>query len=671
MNHPSYPSTAPFQTKPSFFKKLGFFVFIIPVFIPLAFAAPINDKLTKAVAIAEMPYTHQQSTLEASKESAEANPECAGETAASVWYQYTPTRNQTVVFDTFDSDYDTVLSLWRGNTHPLTSIECNDDQGVEQSQLSASLQAGVTYYINVSGYQGHSGQLVLNAKVVNPLSNDNLAEATEMTGPKYTNTQTTSAATQQTQEANNTCNQSGASVWYQYTPTTAQKIIFDTIGSDYDTVLSVWTGNNHPLTEIACGDNSDNESSLQSKIDVALAAGTTYYISVTGVTDSEGIAQTGILVFNATSRPSNDDIAKAIRINPPLPYTNTQNTNQATIEDNEARSSCEVRDSTSVWYQYIPSTDQNVSISTLGSDYDTVLSIWTGNAHPLNFVACNDDAITDNEKEQASQISLPLKKTTNYWFKISGLSEATSQLILRVEPIVNDIKITGQPTHQTIDYAQAATLTVQVSGTKPFSYQWYQGESGDTSQPSVNTQTFTTSPLTETASYWVRVTNPTGLMDSQTATLTIKKPNGKGLDANGNKLPTKAHFIGHVATDEKENTNQVTQLDTIAVTASLLIDPSHNGQKADIIIIALYQTAASKHYYMRRGNQWQLWDNQLPHLAAAQEDIQLPNWPERIELTVYEGLLKMPGDFVVFIGYRLKNNGNIYYRDGVINFTVK
>jgi hypothetical protein len=56
---------------------------------------------------------------------------------------------------------------------------------------------------------------------------------------------------------------------------------------------------------------------------------------------------------------------------------------------------------------------------------------------------------------------------------------------------------------------QSATLTVTASGTTPFTYQWYQGTSGNTANPvpGATSNTFTTPPITETKQYWVKVSN--------------------------------------------------------------------------------------------------------------------------------------------------------------------
>ncbi len=61
------------------------------------------------------------------------------------------------------------------------------------------------------------------------------------------------------------------------------------------------------------------------------------------------------------------------------------------------------------------------------------------------------------------------------------------------------------------------------AGTAPLSYQWYIGASGNTTSPipGATASTYTTPPLTSTTSYWVRVSNAVGSVDSATATITV------------------------------------------------------------------------------------------------------------------------------------------------------
>jgi predicted extracellular nuclease len=82
--------------------------------------------------------------------------------------------------------------------------------------------------------------------------------------------------------------------------------------------------------------------------------------------------------------------------------------------------------------------------------------------------------------------------------------------------------IDTQPADATISSGQAASLSVTAHGTAPLHYQWYQGSSGDTSTPvGTDSANFTTPALSDTTSYWVRVSNDVGSVDSNTATVTV------------------------------------------------------------------------------------------------------------------------------------------------------
>jgi hypothetical protein len=71
---------------------------------------------------------------------------------------------------------------------------------------------------------------------------------------------------------------------------------------------------------------------------------------------------------------------------------------------------------------------------------------------------------------------------------------------------------------------QSSTLTVTPAGTGTFTYQWYQGTTGNTANPisGATGASFTTPPLSSSTSYWVQVTSSTGTIeDSATITITV------------------------------------------------------------------------------------------------------------------------------------------------------
>ncbi len=82
--------------------------------------------------------------------------------------------------------------------------------------------------------------------------------------------------------------------------------------------------------------------------------------------------------------------------------------------------------------------------------------------------------------------------------------------------------ITSHPQSSTINAGQAAPLSVAASGTATVTYQWYQGGSGNTSQPipGATNASINVAPSV-TSSYWARASNSCGTANSNTATITV------------------------------------------------------------------------------------------------------------------------------------------------------
>lgn len=92
---------------------------------------------------------------------------------------------------------------------------------------------------------------------------------------------------------------------------------------------------------------------------------------------------------SALAQPSNDDFDAATVVTEPLPFSDSISTTEATPAEDDP--SCAGIGAT-VWYHYTPSVDSVVNANTFGSDYDTTLSVYTGERGALSQVACNDDS---------------------------------------------------------------------------------------------------------------------------------------------------------------------------------------------------------------------------------------------------------------------------------------
>ncbi len=262
-----------------------------PTPTPTPAPAKGNDNFTAAVVIPEpLPFTNAQNTAGSTTEPGEPSP--CGAIAATVWYRFTPSSNQTLVADTFGSNYDTVLAVYTGlSLGALSLVGCNDQFGGNQSQVQFSAATGTTYYIQAGGYFGQTGTLVLNlAPPPPPPANDDFADAIAIPEPlSYTNTQSTAGATIEAGEPS-PCGGIAATVWYRFTPSSNQTLVADTFGSNYSTELAVYTGPDlSNLTLVGCN---------YSRVRFTAAAGITYYFQAGGY-----FGQTGNLTFNLTNGP--------------------------------------------------------------------------------------------------------------------------------------------------------------------------------------------------------------------------------------------------------------------------------------------------------------------------------------------------------------------------------
>jgi hypothetical protein len=73
------------------------------------------------------------------------------------------------------------------------------------------------------------------------------------------------------------CFGNAASVWFAFTPVVDTYLEANTLGSTYDTTLSVYVGTRGALIPLACNDDFQGS---QSRVEVMLSAGTTYYLMV-------------------------------------------------------------------------------------------------------------------------------------------------------------------------------------------------------------------------------------------------------------------------------------------------------------------------------------------------------------------------------------------------------
>jgi hypothetical protein len=140
-----------------------------------------------------VPYTDTVITSAATTEPSDPTPMCGnGSPGKSVWYVFTAPSRGTVTADTFDSNYDTILSVYTGSCGGLSPVAdgCSDDDPFDGAQSKVSLPSspGTTYYFMVSAFEDDGGSLMFRLRFfLNPAT----ATPTRI-GPSATPTPTAS-----------------------------------------------------------------------------------------------------------------------------------------------------------------------------------------------------------------------------------------------------------------------------------------------------------------------------------------------------------------------------------------------------------------------------------------------------------------------------------------------
>lgn len=251
-------------------------------------------------------------------------------------------------------------------------------------------------------------------------------------------------------------------IWYAISvfPNTINAVTFDTNGSDFDTVLTLYSLSNGQLTEVECDDDDGN--STQSLIEQRnlLGAIPIYLVQVSGYNGA-----TGNVVFNVTPNgtvlpphgfPWND-----LEIPTLLPGFSHPSSNFGTPpSDVDDPPTCVSGNGTnSAWRVFTPSTSGFVTIDTEGSNFDTVLSVRGPNF--VNEIGCDDDiAGADNRQSRIS--NLEVNAGQRYWVRVTGYNNDDEGSIR-----INLSTITGSPVANE-DTASPEVIALDVAYPNPF-----------------------------------------------------------------------------------------------------------------------------------------------------------------------------------------------------------
>jgi hypothetical protein len=244
---------------------------------------PANDALSAAIDVTAMSGTTTGTAVYATHTADEPTASCGNGANNFVWWKQTVTSAADVRhLDTVASNFNTVLVVYRDTGSGLSEVTCNDDAyGTTQSSVTFTPTVA-TYYFGVAAYGNGSGGFVR-------LTHDFGAQAPSTTSYFTSITGTT--------DVQGWCKLSASDVpdrWYRFVDHGAP-IEINTFGSDYDTMITVFSG--VPAGLALCNDDTAGHGDgRQSEVFVGGTAGRRYYVLVSG--RNTATAPFGHLVLN-------------------------------------------------------------------------------------------------------------------------------------------------------------------------------------------------------------------------------------------------------------------------------------------------------------------------------------------------------------------------------------
>ncbi len=249
--------------------------------------------------------------------------------------------------------------------------------------------------------------------------------------------------------------------------------------------------------------------------------------------------------------PANDSFASAVLLSGSTNIVTGSNTS-ATSELGEPSHAGNPA-TASVWWTWVAPDNGPVIVDTLGSAFDTVLAVYTGDTlGGLTLVAASDDA----PNLSTSLLAFPAVRGTTYRIAVDGYLGANGNVQLRlhlpVAPAAPDI--TSQPVSQTVpdNAGSNVTFSVTATGSFPLVFEWQKG--GAALPGGTNASyTVTNATIAKAGDYRVVITNSSGSITSSVAVLTVLA--GLGQDAFAGRVT----FAGQTNTVTGHNFGATTE----------------------------------------------------------------------------------------------------------------
>ncbi len=325
----------------------------------------------------------------------------------------------------YDCNYQGIQRGWADVYSEDVPCQWLDITGLPGGTYILEMEVNPDHSLAESSYDNNLVQMevTFDSDCTPALSNDNFGGAQQIQASPFSFETYNACATKENGEPNHAGNPGGHSIWYVGTAIATGPIRLSTEGSDFDTLLAVYTGTSVDNLVLVGSNNNINSTNHQSGLTFNGVAGTVYYIAVDGYNGTFGKA---VLNINP---PTNDAFAACQVLTGTRGRTTGYNigaTKQPGEPDHNGSFSWR-----SVWYCWTAPANGPVVFDTIGSDFDTLLGIYTGsNVGALTRITSDNDS----GGNLASRATFNAVAGTTYRIAVDGVQGTSGNLALNWYP---------------------------------------------------------------------------------------------------------------------------------------------------------------------------------------------------------------------------------------------
>ena len=419
------------------------------------------------------------------------------------WFAWRAPGSGIATFSTSGSTFDTVLAIFTGTSPDLVEIASDDDRGgFLSSQVRFNAVQGTTYLINVKGFGGATGQIIVSFSLnVTAQRLPVLAGSPQSTVAREGGVVTFSV------EA------SGTDLIYQWLADGVE--IGGATGSSL--VLSNIQERDALNYSVRVTSGMETVESLPASLQVGTIDALTQdkFKNATGSTSS-----TRQLAGARSSSTPRSNVAGVLQ--QAASIARLVFSTRGSAKEQGEPNHCEEIGGASRWMKYVAAGDGVVRFSTEGSDFDTVLAVYSGSGtsfSTLTLEGCDNNSGTDG---LTSVVAIRVVGGRTYYVAVDGVGGSSGLVTLSYEAGQKP-SFSLQPASQSVKLGSSAVFFVLTASGTDLSYQWFKDglEMAGQSQPSLQ---FLSVVLEDVGQYTVVASSFAGSVRSDVAELAVNVP---------------------------------------------------------------------------------------------------------------------------------------------------